>query len=195
MHGFQLGREHARMLALAARHGREEQEAAEAYAYRSMALAEDYREAQAIQRAGADAAAARAEAGQERAQQERAAQLDDWRRALLASGHRPRTVAEVLAAARGWEAPYPAAQMEAARRQDMAQGEAARSQAQYGEAERLLARSADLSAAWDRDPVIVRARHASAEAADIAQGAAIEPRAAYPAREITRVCDGRARIW
>lgn len=43
--------------------------------------------------------------------------------------------------------------------------------------------------------VLVRARHAAAEAADIVQGAAVEPRAAYPAREITRGCGGRARVW
>ena len=114
--------------------------------------------------------------------------MEDRRTGLLLTGAaRWRTVSEVLADARGammMDAGTPPAR------------DAQRSMTQREtETGRLLARSAELSAACDHDPVLVRARHASAEAADIAQGAAIEPRAAYPSREITRVCDGRARIW
>jgi hypothetical protein len=190
--GLEVSRRHALILAQVARREREEQAAAEAEGeaarYKAMMLAPAYAEAMALQRAAVDAEHARAERAEEQARAERAAAIEDWRTGLLLTGTaRWRTVSEVLADARGammMDASPPPAQIA---QRSTAQGE--------GEPGWLLARSAALSAAWDRDPVLRRARLAAAESADLAEGAAIETWAAYPAREITRVCDGQARIW
>jgi hypothetical protein len=201
--GLQIGPAHVAMLRQMANSEQAEQRAAEERAEaarnRAMVLGPVQHQQYELARAEVDRETALAEAARRREADERLARAQDYRDMLLASGQgRWRTVEEILTAARGWPAAYqvayPAAEVSAAHRQKEARREAARSQAQDGETERLLARSRALSEALKRDPVLVRARLA-AEAANVAEGAAVEPQAAYPAREITRVCDGQVRIW
>jgi hypothetical protein len=104
--GFEISRAHMAALAAVARSEREEREAAEAAAeaasYRSAMLAPAFYETMEIQRTITDAEAARAERRAQQAREQHRADAEEYREHLLRTGQgRWRTVAEVLAAARG----------------------------------------------------------------------------------------------
>ena len=177
---FEIGRAHMAALAAAARAERAEDQAAEERAEaarnRAMVTGPLQREQYEIARAEADRKAGLAEAARKREAEERRARAQDYRDLLLATGQgRWRTVEEILTAARGWPAAYPAAELSAAHRQEEAQGEVAGSQAQAGE-ERLLARSRALSEAWSRDPRLRRQRELSLRGEIARQGGTLPPR-------------------
>jgi hypothetical protein len=99
--GREIGSAHAAMLRQVMRAEREEQErreaAAEAHAWRCAAAAPAYREAMQIQRARGAAEEARADREAKRERERKAAEIEDFRCMLLATGQgRWRTVGEVL---------------------------------------------------------------------------------------------------
>jgi hypothetical protein len=182
MFAGELSSFHAAQLRQVARAERAEEEARraaeEAAVYRAASLAPAYAEATGIQRAWADAESARAERAEGLRRSERAAEMEDFRTMLLATGRRERTVAEVLAGAAGAPAVLidsgtverPPAQASRSvevmidwEPLDRRPGGALKLPPRDAEGE-LLARSQVLSAAWDGDPVIRRARAASLEA-------------------------------
>lgn len=98
--GWVPGREHAALLARADLAERDEEAArrgrAEAFAFQCQTMAGQMYEQQAMMRAAADSEARRAELAAQRDREDRQVSAQNARAQLLASGRRPRTVAEIL---------------------------------------------------------------------------------------------------
>jgi hypothetical protein len=105
--GYQISRSHAVMLAQASRHDAEEEQqrqaAAEAHAYLCAAAAPAYHEALDLQAAAEMMRSVKLERAEQQRREQRQVDAEELRDHLLRTGQgRWRTVAEVLADARGW---------------------------------------------------------------------------------------------